>query len=1135
MNKLTIRSRFLLLSIIALLMFFILGAFIHNGIQQVEMLSNDIMGPPTTISDASIRIEKNIVKMHREMKDVVLSKTELERRKSIDIVNKLEQQVYEDIGLINDNVLGEEGKKLLEKGTILFDKWKPIREEVVSFIISGDYQAARDITIGKGANHVKLLENSFSTLAKHARGHIENYLVSINKESNSIGKIFVNLLVITLILFVFVNLTTFKGILDEIDTLKISIGNIIKTKQYNRTEIIGENEISDLARRFNSLIDMLNNIFSQKNSISELQSILSEKNKIKRLADSYISFCIDKTDSCYGSFYIIDFESNVFRYLTGFSYSKECNYEKKFKHGEGIIGQVALKKEPILLNDLKKENLIINAGCTDIIPSNIYVYPIISKDNRTVAVIEIASVNKLTDEQIEFIKLTTELLPPYILNIERSERIDDLLDNSKKINRKLTQKSYELEQNSKELENINRELEQNSQEMEQVNLELEQQKKQLIEKSKELEKANNLKSEFLANISHELRTPLNSIILLSDILTKRDSISKDEREKILVINNAGSELLELINNLLDISKIESGKLDVIKEEVSTIDLSERLHRKFKDIADSKNIRFIIKDEIRVIFKSDKQKLLQILTNFLSNAFKFTTEGFVELTFKKSDIKGYGIQISIKDTGIGIRKDKRDIIFEEFRQEDSSVTREFGGTGLGLSICEKLTGLLNGKLNLESELNKGSTFTIYLPLIDEYKERLNTRENMITKDDNYVNITISDDISKGDRFILLIEDDNDFASRIKKQINELGYKVKIAKNGYEGIMESTNIIPNGIVLDLILPDISGARVLKELKINPITRGIPVQILTVKDNSEELSLKKMGAIGYTRKTPFIDIDAKEVIKSIEKVINKKPKSILIVEDEKEEVKILKKLFIDWNLDIDSTDNVKESIQKINKYDFDAIIVDLSLKDGSGWDICKYVKQNKINIPIIVYTAKSLSDKEYTKQKKYSDSIILKSADSRGNLLEEIAIFIHKVYEWKEEKYDNKSFDKLRNKTILICDDDSRNVFALSSLLEEFNVNILETYNGKEAIEVIRKNDNIDMILMDIMMPKMDGIEAIKIIRKNKKYRDIPILALTAKAMKGDRENCIEAGANDYLSKPIDMDMLLKLIVMWIGEKL
>jgi CheY-like chemotaxis protein/two-component sensor histidine kinase len=612
------------------------------------------------------------------------------------------------------------------------------------------------------------------------------------------------------------------------------------------------------------------------------------------------------------------------------------------------------------------------------------------------------------------------------------------------------------------------------------------------------------------------------------MLSKREDLSSKDIERIEVIKNASTELLELINNLLDISKIESGKMEVSKDVVSTITLGQNMKKKFETTALSKGIDFKVEDKVMTEFKTDKRKLKQILNNFLSNAFKFTKEGEVKLIFEESEDNNYSFKISVKDTGIGIDQSKQREIFEKFKQGDSSITREFGGTGLGLAISTEMANLLGGKLRVESELNLGSTFSLYLP---------GTMVSNISKGKGDVRDSevLSDKIEDSDMFVLIIEDDEDFIKEIKPYINAMGFKVVAALSGYEGITKASSNKPDGIILDLVLPDISGGRVLKELKINPATRGIPVHIMSFKDMDNSLSFKKMGAIGYTQKTPNLELDAKEVVENIIKIKNKVPKSILLVEDDEVEIESMTEMLKDWNLEIDTVKTAEAGIDKIKNKDYDAVVLDLRLKDSNGIDVCKFVKKESISVPIIIYTAKSLSEEEYRELKKFSDSIVLKSADSKGNLLEEVAVFIHKIYDWKDGQREISSEIKnLEGKRILLCDDDSRNIFALTGLLEDFGVEVKECYNGKEALDILEKDNDFDLILMDIMMPVMDGYTAIGKIKEQKNTSNIPIIALTAKAMKGDRESCLAAGADDYMSKPVDMDLLLKLINLWVSKE-
>lgn len=1134
----SIRKRFWVLSMLVMAVLLVFGAFVAHRVDRVGQLGTEIQGAPSIINDAARRIEINVIKIHREMKDVVLLMDEADQAKAIRNVNELEVEVYEDIALIDAKALGEEGRRLLVAGKELFDEWKPIRDGVIDLVMAGRYEEARDITRGRGASHVAKLQIAFSTLSEHAKGHITESLDEIRSRSESVFAAFLAASAVMLTLVVFINVFTFKGILVSLEKLKDTMGDMVRTKVFRKADISGDKEIEELGERFNDLIGVLKGQLDLKQKVTELHSSLSDVHRSKDLAELYLTYVTKAAGAEYGAFYIQDRRAGGYRLAAGCATPEAYPFKRVFGPGEGLIGRVGASGNPAALENLTPDRVKLKSGAADVVPNSLFVYPVLH-GKKSVCVVEMAKTETFKIQEREFLLLSAEALAPYVMGVWREEKVNDLLGDAEAMNAELEAKSIELEQNAKELQHLNRELEQNANELEQVNRELDRQKTELIEKGRDLTKANNLKSDFLANISHELRTPLNSIILLSDMMLKRDSSDAEERDKLQVIRNAGGELLELINNLLDISKIESGKMDVYMEPTSTIHLGERLRHQFESMAESKGLGFEVLDEAGTELVTDRQKLLQILTNFLSNAFKFTEEGHVRVRISKSRQPGCDLVFTVEDTGIGIREDYKASIFEAFIQGDGSITREYGGTGLGLAICKKMADLLGGVLTMESIYREGSVFSVHLP------------ENPYVEDDEAKTITerepgldlqidskeadgdgLSDPVKPGGRHVLLIEDDEAFAATLKTHVNRMGYDLVHARTGYDGIVKAGRTRPDGIILDLVLPDISGARALREIKMNPLTRGIPVHVLTVKEESEALSLKRMGAVGFTRKTPQVESDAREVLDGIEKVIRKKPKSILIVEDDSREVEVLRGLLKEWKIAIDSADSVAAAMESMKNRDYDAVVVDLGLKDGSGWEICRHVKEEDLSCPVVVYTAKTLSEKEHRNLKKYSDSIILKSADSRGDLLEEIAIFIHKVYEWQEERANVTGYEALAGKTILICDDDARNVFALSSLLEEFGVEVLEAYNGEEAIDLLESGSRVDLVLMDIMMPKMDGITAMRRIREMKEYKELPIIALTAKAMKGDKENCLAAGASDYLWKPVDMDMLLKLIVLWVG---
>jgi CheY-like chemotaxis protein/nitrogen-specific signal transduction histidine kinase len=700
---------------------------------------------------------------------------------------------------------------------------------------------------------------------------------------------------------------------------------------------------------------------------------------------------------------------------------------------------------------------------------------------------------------------------------------------------------------------------------------LELAKVEIENKAKELEVNNKYKSEFLANMSHELRTPLNSILILAQLLSenKNKGLSSKEIQFAQNIYNSGNDLLHLIDEILDLSKIEAGKMELEISEVDIAELERKLGSMFGEMAKNKAINFEMhfnqKFTNRLV--TDSQRLEQILKNFLSNAFKFTDKGgriqfradiiTPNESFRNRNLRQLSevAAFSVTDSGIGIPKNKLDAVFEAFQQADGSTKRKYGGTGLGLSISRELANVLGGEIHVQSMEGKGSTFTLYLPLqfdssiaastdktIEIKKTPKRTSKQLSEATDSQLPAQdIADDrflIKENDKVILIIEDDQELANIILEFSRERGYKGIIAHQGNVGLSLVRHYRPDAIILDMKLPVMDGSEVLKHLKNDPALRHIPVQVLSGYDKRRE-SLEQ-GAFDFIQK-PLKKEDLQLVFEHIEEFINKKLKKLLIVEDDKLQNDVICALIGDGDVKCFSAFTGEEAYQILQNEIIDSIIIDLGLPDMSGFDLLEKIKSNKrLNkIPVIVYTGRELSKEESNRLNKLASSVVLKTANSKERLLDETTLFLHRIESrLPKEKQQiirklHRSDEILKNKMVLVVDDDMRNIYSLTNVLEEEGITCITAENGKAALNILKEKPDVDLILMDVMMPEMDGYEATKEIRKMDRYIKTPIIAITAKAMKGDREKCLEAGMSDYVSKPVNMEQLLSLMRVWLYQ--
>ena len=740
-------------------------------------------------------------------------------------------------------------------------------------------------------------------------------------------------------------------------------------------------------------------------------------------------------------------------------------------------------------------------------------------------------------------------------NKELSNQAEELQiqqEELRQLNEELEQQAQNLKQQQEELQMTNEELEEQTQSLEEKNKEVQASKNDIEKKTKQLEISSKYKSEFLANMSHELRTPLNSLLILSKDLSenRKKNLDDVQVESAEIIYKSGHDLLVLINEVLDLSKIEAGKMAINIEKVALKNFTDNLLRDFKHQAEQKGLKIVCKlaAGIPEFIHTDSQRLNQILKNLLSNAVKFTEKGSVTISIDPNTVTT--LNISVTDTGIGISEDKQTAIFEAFQQAEGGTSRKYGGTGLGLSISRELAKLLEGEIKVKSNLDKGSTFSLIIPLeIHPTQESVNeipikpiSYAPRSENDINYLDYpTIKDDrdtINTDDKIVLIIEDDKNFAAILLKQANKKGFKCLSASSGEDGLLLAVKYKPQAIILDMGLPGIKGKQVLHELKENPSVRHIPVHIISANDRS--LEPIREGAVEYLMK-PISKDGLEEAFIRIENFVNRKIKNLLIIEDSENSRKAMKVLIGNGDVKCYEAGTGKEALELFEHNHIDCIILDIGLPDMTGFELIHKLGDVKAHNlpPIIVYTGKELTKEENNLLHKYAESIIIKGIKSEERLLDETALFLHRTISnlpKSKQMMINNLHDKeaiFHSKKILLVDDDMRNVFALSKILQERGMEVIKSEDGKNALNKLDAHTDIDLVLMDIMMPEMDGYEAMKRIRSQIKFRNLPIIALTAKAMKDDKQKCIDAGANDYITKPIDVERLLSLMRVWLSK--
>ena len=829
--------------------------------------------------------------------------------------------------------------------------------------------------------------------------------------------------------------------------------------------------------------------------------------------------------------------------------------------GEGLVGQCAVEKKRILLTNVPTDFVTVASSLGEARQLSVVVLPV-PFENQTKAVIELASLHPFTVVNLNFLDQLALGIGAVFNTIEATMRTEGLLKQSQQLTAELQSRQSELQQTNEELGTKARLLAEQNAEVERKNREVEQARGALEEKASELALTSKYKSEFLANMSHELRTPLNSILILSQQLAENapGNLSGKQVEFSRNINSSGTDLLHLINDILDLSKIESGTVTVEIEEISFAALRDNIDRNFRHVAEAKSLPFHIRfaDDLPRSMDSDPKRLQQILKNLLSNAVKFTAHGQVEVRVGLAE-KGWSpdhpvlrqaqhvVAFAVEDTGIGVAPEKQRLIFEAFQQADAGTSRKYGGTGLGLAISRELAILLGGEIRLTSVHGQGSIFTLFLPLHFAGPEGTTVSRGAEPRADARSVIALPmareehilddrDSIVPGDKVLLVIEDDPHYARILLGLARDKGFKGIVATKGALGLALARQYQPTAISLDIFLPDMLGWTVLNQLKLDPATRHIPVQIVTVDEECQHGLAH--GAYAYLVKEPTT-AGLETAFDRIKQFATPRTKRLLVVEDNDVERDAVLELLGHEDIEIVAASTGDEALAAMRDQPFDCVVLDLRLPDMTGFELLEKVQAEPClaTVPVVVFTGKDLSRDEQTRLNSMTKSIVLKDVQSPERLLDETALFLHRVVtqlppqkQAMLERLHN-STEVLRGRKVLVVDDDARNIFALTSVLENHEVDAISATNGRQAIEMIHDTPDLAMVLMDIMMPEMDGYETMREIRKEPRFRTLPILALTAKAMKGDREKCLEAGASDYIAKPVNTDQLLSLMRVWL----
>ncbi|HSL70732.1 MAG TPA: response regulator, partial [Longimicrobiales bacterium] len=980
-------------------------------------------------------------------------------------------------------------------------------------------------------------------------------------------------------------------------------------------------EVDELKNNINQMIGNLKQTTERnqeqdwlKTNLAKFSRMMQGQKDLETVSRLIMSELTPLVSAHHGAFFLMDTEDTpTLKLIASYAYKQRKHLANRFQLGEGLVGQAALEKKPIVLSNVPDDYIQISSGLGEAPPRSIIVLPILFEGDVK-AVVELASFRPFSQVHQNFLDQLSEIVGVVLNMIAANMRTEELLQQSQALTGELQDQSEELRRQQEELRKSNSELEtqartlkaseellkeqqeelqqvneeleekaallaEQNRKVEQKNTEVEQARQALEEKAAQLSLSSKYKSEFLANMSHELRTPLNSLLILAKQLAgnQEGNLTPKQVEFAKTILASGTDLLSLINDILDLSKVEAGKMEVHPATFRLTEVAEFCNRNFRAIASEKQLTFEVDIDANAPAEmhTDRQRLQQVLKNMLSNALKFTERGGVVLKIGRAQPQRYAnptldqaesvIAFAVVDTGIGIPVEKQRLIFEAFQQADGTTSRRFGGTGLGLSISREIARLLGGEIRVESEEGVGSTFTLYLPVKYEPGPQGPERRGLVRErgpsaadpgsapsagmqrgrdeparaSEGLGGNPLADDrdsIEPGDRVVLIIENDERFAKILLDLARAKNFHALVALDGESGLRMAHEYKPDAITLDIDLPGIDGWAVLEKLKHNPATRHIPVHIVTGMGKRQQGL--RLGAVSHVEK-PVSKEALEEAFDRIGSFIENRVKNLLVVEDDETQRKSIVELIGDDDVEITAVGSAQEALAELSRQRYDCVVLDLGLRDMSGFTLLETIKTDPAmqSLPIIIYTGKELTPQEETQLRRYAETIVVKDARSPERLLDETALFLHRV-ESRLPEQKRRILEQLHGsdavfagKHVLVVDDDVRNIFALTSLLEAHGMGVSFAENGQEALERLRENPDLDLLLLDVMMPEMDGYDTMRAIRSMPEFRSLPIIALTAKAMKGDREKCIAAGASDYITKPVDNDQLLSLMRVWL----
>ncbi len=1181
LHKFSIKTRLAAGFAVVLLLGTGLAGLATANLLRLQDLNADLYRHPFLVSTQALQLKAAVLGMRYGLEDVVSAPDAAALESEVAKIAQLEAAAVARLGGVRERYLGL--PRDLEGLDAALAEWRQLRLSVIDLKRQGRQAAAAALQSGKGEQLAGGVEGQIDQIIEFAMHKAEEFHGQAEQARAHTLRLMVWLTAALLLVGGGLGVVLTRSIIDQLHALRVAMSSLAEGNlEVTIPERLSAGEIGAMAGVVDIFKDLSRRLKGQhwiKSNIAQLSTAMHGAETTRELAQGVIERLVPLVDAGVGVFHIWRPEAERLELLGSYGFQAQQHVGSSCRLGEGLVGQCGQDKTPILITDLPADYIRIASGIGDAPPRMILLAPVLAKDNL-LGVVEIATFKRFTELQQAFVD---ELLPIVGLNLEildRNRRTRVLLEETRQqaeelrhseeqlraqsdalqaANEELRETSDELQQQSEELRASEEELRAQREELQATNEELSEKtvaleqrgaalelaREESEKRALELSVASRYKSEFLANMSHELRTPLNSLLILAKYLADNEegNLTLDQAESAKIVHESGHHLLQLINDILDLSKVEAGKMEVVPEDILLGDFAVNIQRRFARLAEARSLFLRVEAEADLppLLRCDRGKLDQIVNNLVANAVKFTRQGGVTVRFSRQHRSttalparddGY-LAIAVHDTGVGVPAEKLDRIFQAFEQADGSTSRTFGGTGLGLTISQRLAQLMEGDIDVTSVEGEGSTFTLVLPLLlpDVPEVSSGPGEVVVPAIPSAVPAFVDDRelLLPGDEVIVVIEDDDAFARILCDLARKRGFRSVRAADGRSGLELATRYRPSGILLDVALPEMDGWAVMANLKQTAETRHIPVHFISAIDDS--VRGLQMGAVGYATK-PVSKEQMEVVFDRLRHFAADGVRRVLVVDDDAGARKATTRLVKSERIQVVEAGSAEQALALLKSDRFDCLVLDLVLPDLSGFDLLDRAAASGVVLPpVVVYSGKELSYEENLKLREYTDSIVIKGARSPERLVDEVSLFLHSVQSsGKQENHRRQAGtqdkdERLSGRSVLVVDDDMRNAFALSKILRGKGLKVLVAQDGHKALAQLAEHRHIDIVLMDIMMPGMDGYATIREVRKEPALASLPIIALTAKAMKGDREKCLEAGADDYLSKPVDVAALLE----------